>query len=90
MWVKLRTPLFTAQNKNLALGGDAIFFRPDHSRRVSRLERATAREKLNQANDDRYHQQEVDEPAANVDDNAQKPKNDEHDGDCPEHDGLHQ
>jgi len=49
---------------------------------------AAAGEELDQPDDDRDHQQQMNQPAADMDDNAQQPEDDQDDGDGPEHGGL--
>ena len=49
---------------------------------------ATAGEELHQPDDDRNHQQQMNQPTADMDDYAQQPEDDKDDGDGPEHGGV--
>jgi len=50
---------------------------------------ATPGEELDQTDDDRDHQQQVDKPAADMADHTEQPEHDQDDGDGPEHGDLH-
>jgi hypothetical protein len=54
-------------------------------RESSRLESSSALNQVNNQDDDRNYEQEMDQTAANVADEAKKPEHDQDDNDSPEH-----
>jgi hypothetical protein len=52
---------------------------------AGRLERASARDQINDQNHDRYDEQQVDELAAKMADKAKEPENQQNNKDSPEH-----
>ena len=53
--------------------------------RRERLNASAAGEKVEDKNDDRKNEKNVNQPATNVETETKKPENEKHDDDCPKH-----
>jgi hypothetical protein len=52
------------------------------------LDSSAAADQVEDENDDRYHQQNVNEAAADVKAEAQQPEDEKNDDDCPKHEAI--
>ena len=87
MGVKVAQTPFPGTDQKFSLGPARNFLSRGRSAKAAALNRTAAGEELDQGDDDGHYQQKVDQPAADVDREAQQPEHEQDYGNCPKHHG---